>query len=88
MTDKTKTIWKHCKKLIPYTSANTSTMQKHLENNHSSLLKAAPVKKTESNSVRMKGQRTITNVFTAKLPTSNARATAITRDIAFSLQLI
>lgn len=77
ITDKTKTICKHCKKLIPYTSANTTTMQKHLENNHSSL-KAA---KTESNSGRMKGQTTITNAFAAKLPTSSARAMAITRDI-------
>ncbi len=81
VTDKTKTICKHCKKLIPYTSANTSTMQMHLENNHSSLLKAAPVKRTESNSVHMKGQTTITNAFAAKLPTSSARATAIMRDI-------
>ncbi|KAL1258990.1 hypothetical protein QQF64_009567 [Cirrhinus molitorella] len=35
----------------------------------------------ESNSVRMKGKTTITNAFAAKLPTSSARATAVTRDI-------
>ncbi|XP_065103982.2 E3 SUMO-protein ligase ZBED1-like [Paramisgurnus dabryanus] len=53
-------------------------MQKHIEKNHSDLQKAA---KTESNLVRMKGQTTIANAFAAKLPTSSARATAITRDI-------
>ncbi len=41
MTGKTNTICKHCKKTIPYTAANTSTMQKHIQNHHSSLLKPA-----------------------------------------------
>ncbi len=41
VTDKTNTICKHCKKTMPYTAANTSTMQKHIQNHHSSLLKPA-----------------------------------------------
>ncbi len=74
VTDKTNTICKHCKKTMPYTAANTSTMQKHIQNHHSSLLKpAAHVTKT------LKGQTTL-NAF-ASLPPSSARATAITRDI-------
>ncbi|XP_017294386.1 E3 SUMO-protein ligase ZBED1 isoform X3 [Kryptolebias marmoratus] len=38
VTDKTRTICKHCKKISPYTSANTSTMHRHLQNHHRSLL--------------------------------------------------
>lgn len=38
VTDKTRTICKHCKKISPYTSANTSTMQRHLQNHHRSVL--------------------------------------------------
>ncbi len=73
VTDKTNTICKHCKKTMPYTAANTSTMQKHIQNHHSSLLKpAAHVTKT------LKGQTTL-NAF-ASLPPSSARATAITRE--------
>ncbi len=41
VTDKTNTICKHCKKTMPYTVANTSAMQKHIQNHHSSLLKPA-----------------------------------------------
>ncbi len=41
VTDKTNTICKHCKKTMPYTAANKSTMQKHIQNHHSSLLKPA-----------------------------------------------
>ncbi len=74
VTDKTNTICKHCKKTMPYTAANMSTMQKHIQNHHSSLLKpVAHVTKT------LKGQTTL-NAF-ASLPPSSARATAITRDI-------
>ncbi len=74
VTDKTDTICKHCKKTMPYTAANTSTMQKHIQNHHSSLLKpAAQVTKT------LKGQTTLNAVVS--LPPSSARATAITRDI-------
>ncbi len=73
VTDKTNTICKHCKKTMPYTAANTSTMQKHIQNHHSSLLKpAAHVTET------LKGQTTL-NAF-ASLPPSSARATAITRE--------
>ncbi len=68
VTDKTNTICKHCKKTMPYTAANTSTMQKHIQNHHSSLLKpAAHVTKT------LKEQTTLN-------APSSARATAITRD--------
>ncbi len=73
VTDKTNTICKHCKKTMPYTAANTSTMQKHTQNHHSSLLKpAAHVTKT------LKGQTTL-NAF-ASPPPSSARAMAITRE--------
>ncbi len=73
VTDKTNTICKHCKKTMPYTAANTSTMQKHIQNHHISLLKpAAHVTKT------LKGQTTLNAV--ASLPPSSARATAITRE--------
>ncbi len=74
VTDKTNTIYKHCKKTMPDTAANTSTMQKHIQNHHISLLKpAAHVTKT------LKGQTTLNAV--ASLPPSSARSTAITRDI-------
>ena len=73
VTDKTNTICKHCKKKMPYTAANTSTMQKHLQHHHSSLLTTAPAMKT------LKGQTTL-KAF-ASLPPVSARATAITRDI-------
>ena len=73
VTDKTNTICKHCKKKMPYTAANTSTMQKHLQHHHSSLLTTAPATKT------LKGQTTL-KAF-ASLPPVSARATAITRDI-------
>ncbi len=53
VTDKTNTICKHCKKTMPYTAANTSTMQKHIQNHHSSLLKQPHVTKT------LKGQTTL-----------------------------
>ncbi len=57
VTDKMNTICKHCKKTMPYTAANTSTMQKHIQNHHISLLKpAAHVTKT------LKGQTTLNAV--------------------------
>lgn len=40
--DKTRTIRKHYKIIKPYTAANTSTMQKHLQAHHGTLLKAIP----------------------------------------------
>ncbi|KAL7881094.1 hypothetical protein SRHO_G00033480 [Serrasalmus rhombeus] len=60
---------------MPYTAANTSTMKRHLQHHHSTVLKstAAPVKKTS--------QTTLTNTFGPQLPQSSVRATAITRDI-------
>lgn len=75
VTDKTRTICKHCMKTMPYTAANTSTMQRHLQHHHSTALKSttAPVKKTN--------QTMLTNTFGPQLPQSSARATAITRDI-------
>ncbi|KAL7880871.1 hypothetical protein SRHO_G00031250 [Serrasalmus rhombeus] len=75
VTDKTRTICKHCMKTMPYTAANTSTMQRHLQHHHSTVLKSttAPVKKTS--------QTTLTNTFGPQLPQSSVRATAITRDI-------
>ena len=77
VADKTRTICKHCMKIMPYTAANTSTMQKHLQHHHSSLLKSttAPVKKMPTN------QTALTNAFRPQLSQSSARATAITRDI-------
>ncbi|KAL7829121.1 hypothetical protein SRHO_G00327550 [Serrasalmus rhombeus] len=74
VTDKTRTICKHCMKTMPYTAANTSTMQRHLQHHHSTVLKSttAPVKKTS--------QTTLTNTFGPQLPQSSVRATAITRD--------
>lgn len=76
VTDKSQTICKHCRKIVPYTTANTSTMQKHLQNHHSCLIKStAPVKKT------VKCQTTLTDVFAPKLPQTSARATRITKDI-------
>ncbi len=78
MTDKTRTICKQCKKIMPYTAANTSTMQRHIQNYHSSLLKStAPVMNTA------KGQTTLSDAFAPKLPESSARATAIMREIGF-----
>ncbi|KAL7841202.1 hypothetical protein SRHO_G00248930 [Serrasalmus rhombeus] len=75
VTDKTRTTCKHCMKTMPYTAANTSTMQRHLQHHHSTVLKSttAPVKKTS--------QTTLTNTFGPQLPQSSVRATAITRDI-------
>ncbi|KAL7861582.1 hypothetical protein SRHO_G00130230 [Serrasalmus rhombeus] len=75
VTDKTRTTCKHCMKTMPYTAANTSTMQRHLQHHHSTVLKSttAPVKKTR--------QTTLTNTFGPQLPQSGVRATAITRDI-------
>ncbi|MBN3306654.1 ZBED4 protein, partial [Amia calva] len=76
VTDKTQTICKHCNKIVPYTAANTSTMQRYLQNHHSSQLKSTvPVKKT------LKGQTTLTNAFASQLSQSSIRATAIMRDI-------
>jgi len=78
VTDKTQTICKHCKKIVPYTMANTTSMLSHLQRYHSSELKSKstmPVKKTP------KGQTTLKNAFAPQLPQSSARATAITRDI-------
>ncbi len=81
VTDKTNTMCKHCKKTMPYTAANTSTMQKHIQNHHSSLLKpAAHVTKT------LKGQTTL-NAF-ASLPPSSATATAITKEIRSKYPLL
>ena len=76
VTDKSRTICKHCRKIMPYTAANTSTMQKHLQNHHSSLIKStAPVKTI------VKGQTTLTDAFAQKLPQTSARANGITKDI-------
>ena len=77
VTDKTRTICKHCMKIMPYTAANTSTMQSHIQHHHSSVLKSptAPVKKT------LTSQTTLTHGFGPQLPQSSARATTITRDI-------
>ena len=77
VTDKTRTICKHCMKIMPYTAANTSTMQRHIQHHHSSVLNStpAPVKNT------LTSQTTLTNAFGPQLPQSSARATAITKDI-------
>ncbi len=57
--------------------ANRSTMQRHLQNQHSSLLKfTVSLKKT------VKGQTMLTNAFAPQLSQSSATATAITRDIS------
>lgn len=79
VTDKTRTICKHCMKIMPHTAANTSMMQRHIQHHHSSVLKptTAPVKKTLTN------QTTLKNAFRPHLPQSSARATTITRDIYF-----
>ncbi|XP_054623684.1 E3 SUMO-protein ligase ZBED1-like [Dunckerocampus dactyliophorus] len=66
VTDKTRTICKLCQKRMPYTAANTSTMQRHIQNHHSWLLKS-PAKKTTTG----KCQATL----------AGSRAEAITRDI-------
>ena len=51
VTDKTRTICKHCMRIMPYTAANTSTMQRHIQHHHSSVLKSttAPVKNKPDN---------------------------------------
>ncbi|KAF0043570.1 hypothetical protein F2P81_004907 [Scophthalmus maximus] len=46
VTDKRRTMCKHCEKVLPYAAANTGTMHGHLQNHHGSLLKStAPVNK-------------------------------------------
>lgn len=75
VTDKTRTIFKLCMKIRPYTAGNTGTMQRHLQHHHNSVLKStAPVKTTLS-------QATLTMAFRPQLPQSSTRATTITRDI-------
>lgn len=55
-------------KTVSQTTANMSTMQRHLENHQ-------PGQKT------LKGQTTLTNVFASRLSQSSSRAKSITRDI-------
>ncbi|KAE8279169.1 Zinc finger BED domain-containing protein 4 [Larimichthys crocea] len=77
VADKTQTICKHCKRTLPYTAANTSNMQSHMQRHHSELQLAVPGKRV----TLLKGQATLTSAFGPKLLPSSARATAITRDI-------
>nr|XP_057922488.1 E3 SUMO-protein ligase ZBED1-like [Doryrhamphus excisus] len=56
VTDKTRTICKLCQKRMPYTAANTSTMQRHIQNHHSWILKS-PVKKPVKCQATLAGSR-------------------------------
>lgn len=76
VSDKTRTICRHCKLTMPYSAANTSTMQRHLQHHHSAVLKSTTALKKTA-----KKQTTLTHTFGPQLTPSSARATAITRDI-------
>lgn len=75
VTDKEKTICRHCQTVIKYKLGNTSNMRSHLFNHH-------PEKVREDMGSKIKpGQKTIKEVFTASLPQNSVRAQRITRCI-------
>lgn len=83
VADKARTICKHCKKTLPYTTANTSNMLSHMQRHHCEMKLAVPGKRV----TLPKGQATLTNAFAPKLPPSSARAIAITRDIGMFIAM-
>lgn len=65
VTDLIQAICKHCKKILHYTAANTSTMQRHVQNYHSSLQESTD---------------NADKAFTPQLPHSSAKAKAMMKD--------
>ncbi len=57
ITDKTQTVCKNCKTMLPYTTSNTSNMMCHLKRHHNN--------KTSANSCDKKGERK-PNIYTTQ----------------------
>lgn len=82
VADKTRTICKLCKTILPYTLSNTSNMQSHLQRHHREIKLAPAIANRAS---LAKGQTTLTTRFAPQLPPSSPRAMTITRDIGYMI---
>ncbi|XP_078016760.1 E3 SUMO-protein ligase ZBED1 [Epinephelus lanceolatus] len=72
VTDKTNTVCKLCKVIVPYTTSNTTNMNHHLQRHHKNV-KTAPEKTLPE------GQLTMKQALTPALPPSSPHAKQITR---------
>lgn len=75
VTDKHKTICRHCQTGVAYTSGNTSNMRSHLTTRHPEKFREGVRKKIQP------GQTTLKESFTAPFPCNSTSAQEITRCI-------